>query len=84
MLFLSSTDPQHTLWYRDWLTNLGEDVVVNDSGVDGECAHQGDEIPSAEEDLPDLAADVLGLQLTLAETHPEAESEDDEAVAGVT
>ena len=64
--------------------HLREDVVVDESGVNGERSHQGDEVPPAEEDLPDLTADVLGLELALAETHPEAKGQDDEPVAGIT
>ncbi len=33
--------------------------------------------------MPDFTVDLFGLELTLSETHPESESEDDESMAGV-
>ena len=62
---------------------LREDVVVDESGVDGSNAHHEDDVAAAEEDLEDLGAVDVLLELLLLEDHPEGEEEHDGAVAGV-
>ena len=62
---------------------LGEDIVVDEPSVDGPDAHHEDDVATSKEDLEDLrAVDVL-LQLLLLDDHPEGEDEHDGAVAGV-
>ena len=62
---------------------LREDVVVDESGVDGSNAHHEDDVAAAEEDLEDLGAVDVLLELLLLEDHPEGEEEHDGAVASV-
>ena len=63
---------------------LGKDVVVDEAGVDGEDGHEEDQVPAAEEDLPDLGADPFFLQLLLTKDHPDGEAQHDETVTSVT
>ncbi len=44
---------------------LGEDVVVDEPGVDGEDAHESDEVAPVEEVIPDLIVRLPGFQLLL-------------------
>ncbi len=44
---------------------LGEDVVVDEPGVDGEDAHERDEVTTVEEVIPDLIVRLPCFQLLL-------------------
>jgi hypothetical protein len=44
---------------------LGEDVVVDEPGVDGEDAHERDEVAPVEEVIPDLIVRLPRFQLLL-------------------
>ena len=60
---------------------LGEDVVVDQAGVDGEETHEEDDVPATEEDRPDLLIAPFVLQLFLLDDHPQGEESDDQSVA---
>lgn len=38
----------------EYVQRFGEDIVVNETGVHRECAHQEDNVSAAEENVPDL------------------------------
>ena len=63
--------------------HLGEYVIVDQSGVDGENPHQRYQVSSGEKDLPDFRIDLLRLQLFFSQTHPDSEGQNDQAVARV-
>lgn len=65
------------------VNGLGEDVVVEEAGVDGEERHEQDDVAAAEEDLPDLVVLALVTQPVLGQDHEECEQQHDEAVARV-
>ena len=65
------------------IDGLGEDVVVDQSSVDGEHSHEGNEVTSGEKYFPDFGVDLPGFQLLLLDAHPKSEGENDHAVAGV-
>ena len=44
---------------------LGEDVIVDEAGVDGEASHHGDDVPTSKEDLEDLRSFSFRLQHSL-------------------
>jgi hypothetical protein len=44
---------------------LGEDVVVDEPGVDGEDPHERDEVATVEEVIPDLIVRLPRFQLLL-------------------
>ena len=47
---------------------LGEDVVVDEAGVDGEASHHGDDVTTSKEDLEDLRSLGFRLQHSLLST----------------
>ena len=65
------------------IDRLAEDVVVDEAGVDGEEAHQRDQIPPVEEVVPNLVVRLAGNQLFLLDDAPQGKEEGDGAVAGV-
>ena len=62
---------------------LGEDIVVDEAGVDGEQAHQQDDVATAEEDGGDLIVNFLGSEWFLLPNHPGGHQGHDDAVAEV-
>lgn len=52
-----------------YVDRLGEQIVVNGSGVDGEQTHEKYDVPATEEDVPDLVVRLLGQELLLPAHH---------------
>ena len=52
---------------------FGEDIVVDETRVDGEESHEKDDISSSEEDCPDFLCSPFVLKSLFFEDHPEGE-----------
>jgi hypothetical protein len=62
---------------------LGEDIVVDHTGIDGECTHEQDDVTTEEEAADDFA-EVGTSELALIENHIKSREEEDEAVTDIT
>ena len=56
---------------------LGEDVIVDEAGVDGTHTHHEDNIATTKEDFKDLRAVDIFLQLVLLDYHVESKQQHD-------
>ena len=63
---------------------LGEDVVVDEAGVDGENRHQENQVTTTEKDLPNFRVDFLRLQLLFFQTHPDGKGQNNQSVSGIS
>ncbi len=63
---------------------LGEDVVVDQTCVDGEHGHKRDKITSSKENFPDFRINFSRFQLLFLDAHPQAKGKNHQAMAGVT
>ena len=50
------------------IEGLGENVIVDEAGVDGEASHHGDDVTTSKEDLEDLRSLGFRLQHSLLST----------------
>lgn len=66
------------------IERFGEHVVVNQTGVHGEKAHEENYITTAEENIPDLVVTLLRRQRFLLQHHPTAKQKHDETVTGIS
>lgn len=67
----------------EYVDTLGEDVVVYESGVYRETAHQKNNVSPVEECQPNLVCRLLLNEIALLENHPQSEQCHNQAVAGV-
>lgn len=67
----------------EYIERTREDVIVDESGVYAERAHQHDHIPTTKEHLEDLVLDTHCLELSFAQYKEQAGKKHDQTVAHV-